>query len=414
MENLQKLIESVSLTKDSVVNPAIPTELVQNIRDVSGELAPLVLKELSEKLPFFAELDAKKRANIGLMVQATIRHFLNWIEQPDRYEISIHESFDTSSLNFVEGLSLQQTVAILNTSQAFFEKACGAINKYEEAVPALMMGVLRYSRELGFEVAAMFAAAAERRGAWDVRIESALVDAIVRGAKPEEISSFSSTLVWDATKPVVSVVGRPLQQEDSSDPVPLIHSLSKLMGRRALAAVQGQHVVVITDASEDELLQDTCPLYDAFSDDQIIVGTTSKSLETATRSTHEAFAALRMAQQMPLTPHIASANMFLPERAISGDPLAIERLFEQTIKPLEKHATEAIRNTLRLYLSIDGGVEECARQLYVHPNTVRYRLKRVAEITGMDPLDSRERFALRIANVLGMMEDQTEHSANSW
>ena len=414
MNNLQSLIESVTLANDSVVNPKIPTELIENIREVSGELAPLVLKELNDKLPFFAELDAKKKANIGLVVQATIRHFLNWIERPDKYEISIRESFDTSSLNVVDGLSLQQMVAILNTSQAFFERACGAINKYEEAVPALMMGVLRYSREIGFEVAATFAAAAERRGAWDVRMESALVDAIVRGAKAEEVSSFSSALVWDATKPVIAIVGKPAKTEDSSDPVPFIHSLAKLMGRRALAAVQGQYVVVITDANEEELMQPSCPIYDAFTDEQIMVGTTSKSLATATRSTHEAFAALRMAREMSLIPRIANANMILPERAISGDPLAIQRLFEQTIKPLEQNATEAIRHTLRLYLSIDGGVEECARQLYVHPNTVRYRLKRVAEITGMDPLDSRERFALRIANVLGMMEGQTERKNNSW
>lgn len=414
MDNLQSLIESVSSTQDSVVNPTVPTELIENIRAVSSELAPLVLKELNDKLPFFAELDAKKKAKIGLIVQSTIRHFLNWIENPDDCEISIAESFDTPSLNIVDGLSLQQMVAILNTSQAFFERACGAINKYEEAVPALMMGVLRYSREIGFKVAATFAAAAERRGAWDVRMESALVDAIVRGAKAEEISSFSSALVWDATKPVVAIVGKPARREDSSDPVPLIHSLARDMNCRALAAVQGEYVVVITDAHEDELMQPSCPLYDAFTDDQIMVGTTSKTLASATRSAHEAFAALRMAREMPLIPHIASANMFLPERAISGDPLAIERLFEQTIKPLEENATEAIRHTLRLYLSIDGGVEECARQLYVHPNTVRYRLKRVAEITGMDPLDSRERFALRIANVLGMMEGRTEQDSNSW
>lgn len=414
MEDLQTLIDNLSIADDAVAHPRVPDEFVDNIRELSGELAPLVLQELNDKLEFFGKLDAKRRANIGLVVQSTIKHFLDWVTDPDSYTITTEECFGTTSLNIVDGLSLQQTVAILNTSQSFLEKVCCAISPNDQAVPALMMAILRYSRELGFQIAALFAAAAESRGTWDVRMESALVDAVVRGAKPEEVSSFSSALVWDATKPVVAVLGTPLRREEDHDPVPQIHELVKQMGARALAAVQGQYVVVITDAAEEDLLNDKCPLYEAFTEAQIIVGTTSDSLETANRSTKEAFAALRVAQEMPLIPRIASANMFLPERAISGDPLAIKRLFTQTIEPLEEKATDAIKNTLRLYLSIDGGVEECARQLFVHPNTVRYRLKRVAEITGMDPLDSRERFALRIANVLGMMEEVSGRNPNTW
>jgi DNA-binding PucR family transcriptional regulator len=41
--------------------------------------------------------------------------------------------------------------------------------------------------------------------------------------------------------------------------------------------------------------------------------------------------------------------------------------------------------------------------LFVHPNTVRYRLKRILELTGLAPGDARHAFALRISVVLGRL-----------
>ena len=39
--------------------------------------------------------------------------------------------------------------------------------------------------------------------------------------------------------------------------------------------------------------------------------------------------------------------------------------------------------------------------LFCHPNTVRYRLKQVAEVTGLTPGSPRDAFTLEIALVLG-------------
>ena len=37
------------------------------------------------------------------------------------------------------------------------------------------------------------------------------------------------------------------------------------------------------------------------------------------------------------------------------------------------------------YLEQGFSLEAAARMLFVHPNTVRYRLRRVSELTGLDP-----------------------------
>ena len=41
--------------------------------------------------------------------------------------------------------------------------------------------------------------------------------------------------------------------------------------------------------------------------------------------------------------------------------------------------------TLATYFLHGGSIEATARALFVHPNTVRYRLEQVAEVTGLAP-----------------------------
>ena len=54
------------------------------------------------------------------------------------------------------------------------------------------------------------------------------------------------------------------------------------------------------------------------------------------------------------------------------------------MRPLAE-AGPALAETLDAYLDSGGAIEACARKLFVHPNTVRYRLKRITDFTGRDP-----------------------------
>ncbi|HHX85859.1 MAG TPA: PucR family transcriptional regulator, partial [Actinomycetales bacterium] len=99
-----------------------------------------------------------------------------------------------------------------------------------------------------------------------------------------------------------------------------------------------------------------------------------------------------------------------PERVLGGDRGAARLLVDRVVAPL-RGADPSLEETLRAYLDSGGHVEACARRLYVHPNTVRYRLKRVGQITQFDPLDSRDGFVLRIALVLGMFDESHSQEA---
>ena len=49
--------------------------------------------------------------------------------------------------------------------------------------------------------------------------------------------------------------------------------------------------------------------------------------------------------------------------------------------------------------------EATARELFVHPNTVRYRLKRISEVIGWDATGAREALILQSALILGSIAD---------
>jgi DNA-binding PucR family transcriptional regulator len=97
------------------------------------------------------------------------------------------------------------------------------------------------------------------------------------------------------------------------------------------------------------------------------------------------------------------ADDLLPERALDGDQSARRQLIEHVYQPLLRGGT-ALLDTVMTYLEQGNSLEATARLLFVHPNTVRYRLRRVSELTGVLPGDGRGGFSLWVAVVFGRLE----------
>ena len=66
-------------------------------------------------------------------------------------------------------------------------------------------------------------------------------------------------------------------------------------------------------------------------------------------------------------------------------------------------AGTSLLETVDAYGALGHSLEGTARELFVHANTVRYRLKRVAEVTGWDPLVPRDAYVLQTAITLGRL-----------
>jgi DNA-binding PucR family transcriptional regulator len=78
----------------------------------------------------------------------------------------------------------------------------------------------------------------------------------------------------------------------------------------------------------------------------------------------------------------------LHELLLASVPTPVLRSFsDRLLGPLQeyddRHNAELI-STLRSFLACDGSWSVCASLLYVHVNTVRYRISRVEALTGRD------------------------------
>jgi DNA-binding PucR family transcriptional regulator len=115
------------------------------------------------------------------------------------------------------------------------------------------------------------------------------------------------------------------------------------------------------------------------------------------RSRWEADRVLRVLAEWPDAPRVAGIDDVRP-RAILLElrDVAAERphLLEGKLRALREHdaahGTPYV-STLRAYLDALGDVLAAAKRLGVHPNTFRYRLRRLVEVSGIDLDDPDER-----------------------
>ncbi|HEX5849967.1 MAG TPA: helix-turn-helix domain-containing protein [Rubrobacter sp.] len=69
-----------------------------------------------------------------------------------------------------------------------------------------------------------------------------------------------------------------------------------------------------------------------------------------------------------------------------------------------EHNSDLLR-TLRVYFAANTNTSEAADRLYLHRNSLTYRLARVEHLTGLDLKDHRARLALQ----LGLLAIRKEH-----
>ncbi|MGH3320447.1 MAG: PucR family transcriptional regulator [Streptosporangiaceae bacterium] len=369
-----------------------------------GTLGTAAMTRMEETLPWFREMSAEHRSWIGLVAQAGIAAFVDWFKRPGKRLQLTGEVFGTAPRELVRAVSLRQTVDLIRVvievveSQVDDLAAPGGEAELREAV-------LRYSREIAFAAAQVYAQAAEARGAWDSRLEALVVDALLRGEVDDGMHSWAAALGW-GSRSVAVVTGRAPQAEAEAvvDDVQRTARHAKL---DLLAGVRGSRLVVIV-GDVDDPLHAARELVGRFGPGPVVVGPKVSDLHDATQSARAALAGLRAALAWTEAPRPVLADDLLPERALEGDDEARRVLVADVYGPLHDAGPPAgppLLDTLAAYLAHASSVEATARMLFVHPNTVRYRLRRIAEMTGYPPTDSRAAFVLHIALILGRLAE---------
>jgi DNA-binding PucR family transcriptional regulator len=298
----------------------------------------------------------------------------------------------------------------------FFEEVVPLLARSEEQLTALTVGILKYSRDLAFTAATSYANAAEARGTWDSRMEASVVDAVVRGDTGPELLSRAAALNWDTTAPATVVVGIPAPSRDGSNgevgsqrASQDLRDIAARHGRAALTDVHGTWLVAIVSGQLSPTEKFLGDLLGAFSDGPVVIGPTAPMLTAAYHSASEAISGMNAVAGWRGAPRPVLARELLPERALMGDASAIVALHTDVMRPLAD-AGPTLSETLDAFLDCGGAIEACARKLFVHPNTVRYRLKRITDFTGRDPMQPRDAYVLRVAATVGQLNYPTHQS----
>ncbi|HWM34750.1 MAG TPA: helix-turn-helix domain-containing protein [Pseudolysinimonas sp.] len=374
------------------------------LRTLTGELSTATLKRLDDTLPWYREMPPGRRSAVGLVAQAGITSFISWFDDPASTPWIAADVFGAAPRELLRSVSLQQTLQLIRVTVEVVEE------RVKEDDESLREAILLYSREIAFAAADVYARAAEARGLWDARLEALVVDSILTGEYDSELPSRIAALGWNGHGEVSVLVGTAPRMLD----VDMLRRTARHLDADVLIGVQGSRLVIVigrVDPPEDAEAREPKPFLDiaaqlepGFGPGHLVLGHEVPSLVEAARSARAALAGFAVAKAWRNAPRPTLADDLLPERALAGDPLARSTLVNRVFKPLQNHSTELL-TTLWCYLDNGRSLEATARELFVHPNTVRYRLKRISEVIGWDATGAREALILQAALIVGSIAE---------
>ncbi|MFB2598640.1 PucR family transcriptional regulator [Herbiconiux sp. P17] len=423
--------------------PKTKAQTLAWLRTISGELSTATIKRLDQTLPWYGDMPPGRRSAVGLVAQAGIKSFIQWYDDPTTTTWIAADVFGSAPRELLRSVSLQQTLQLIRVVvEVVEERVAGADASLREAI-------LLYSREIAFAAADVYARAAEARGLWDARLEALVVDSILSGEYDDELPSRIAALGWHGHGEVSVLVGTTPRQLD----VDQLRRTARHLNADLLIGVQGGRLVLVigrahpvngnpldggpldgptdapaasaatspsTPAPDPSAMLDDAPtngteptlsfldiakqLEPGFGPGYLVLGHEVPSLVEASRSAKAALAGFAVARAWRNAPRPMLADDLLPERALAGDPLARSTLVNRVYRPLQDQSPE-LMTTLWCYLDNGRSLEATARELFVHPNTVRYRLKRVTQVIGWDATGAREALILQSALILGSMND---------
>jgi PucR family transcriptional regulator, purine catabolism regulatory protein len=185
------------------------------------------------------------------------------------------------------------------------------------------------------------------------------------------------------------------------------------------AEASGAEIVIVLPGTDDAVAARTAEaalreLHSALPGHTFAVGRSRPASDPADlhRAGAEALLAANVAEgdaDRPLLAFEESGAYRLLLSAMSEDPAELQRFYAETVEPLvaydEQYETGLVQ-TVEAFLEADGNVAGTAQRLFTHRHTIRYRLERVKELSGLDvgSTDGREKLSLglKAMRVLGI------------
>jgi DNA-binding PucR family transcriptional regulator len=234
-----------------------------------------------------------------------------------------------------------------------------------------------------------------------------VVDSILSGEHADEINSRVAALGWRANGSVIVLIGNLPTNFDADQ----FRRAARKAHSDVLIGIHGDRLIVVLghvaeqNAETKSFTSKVGELEPYFGGGTIVIGPTVRDVSSATISAKAALSAFAVIRNSTKNQRVIHADDVLAERALAGDTLAKQTLIEKVYLPLSATSAELLE-TLTAYLDSGRSLEATAKLLFVHPNTVRYRLKRISDVIGWDATGAHEAFVLQVAMVLGSLGEK--------
>ncbi|WP_314719841.1 helix-turn-helix domain-containing protein [uncultured Actinomyces sp.] len=384
----------------------LSTPGITALRHRQDNLVEHSLDRVSATYTWYRGLPQDARTQIASVARLGVEMFVDWVENRSA-AASPTRIFSVAPATLTGVVTLDQTLGLVRTVlDVVLEEAPLLVPEDEHDTVRIL--VLTFGRDVGFAAAEVYARAAEARGAWGARLESVAVDAMLHDSS-QDVATRAAAAGWRSAGPVVAVAGR--AQLDALAVSRLRHQCRGMVSD-SLISVRGDSVIIVlggdaAGGAHDEETPGTRVDQAATRVAQelggaAVVGPVAADVARAGGSLRSALAGLRALPGWTEAPSPVHADELLPERLLGGDPLATEQILARVYSPLHLMG-DPFEETVATYLALGGSLEATARTLFVHANTVRYRLGRVSEQVGWDPTDSRDALMLHVAIIVARL-----------
>lgn len=271
---------------------------------------------------------------------------------------------------------------------------------------------LVYTRQAATAAAELYADLAETRSGRKAVTESRIIRHLIEKTADTRTVDDLARLGWPTEFDCFAVVGEARGNDDGQgmeNARQPIHTTVVRQGGRALVGESEGLMVVLINPDRSGTPADFCASILRFFTDEsaVCLGPLRHGISGAEDSIRAALSTHAAAPAVadPITaalPRPLHADDLLPERALNGDTDAADQLYQEVYMSLAGQDPDGpLPTTLLTFLRSGNSLEVTAKKLGIHPNTVRYRLRRCVEVTGWDAMDPRESFVLRAALIIG-------------
>ena len=375
---------------------------IRNIEQAKSQLLQAAMDRMKQE-DWFNAFSANAQVWVEQVVLTGVTRFLRWLRNPDEPLEIASTGLGAVPTAAAHAVSLKQTLDLIRIAIDALEPVALTM-----AAPGdeewLLYRMSYFGREVAYSAAVVYARVAEQQGARLARASTDLVDALLSNRSSATVEQHALRIGLNLSQPVRAAALLPAP-ETMQAMLGEVEQAARRLDRNIVTSVHSGAIVAVwvTHPREGNLTV-TKQIFGSHSD--AVTAGPATAIGIAGPTMREALASARARSARPSYHGVIDANELLAERAILGERAASDTLVQRCYLDLIESGSGLLQ-TVDAMADHSGVLEQAARAIPVHVNTLRYRLDRIAEITGFDLRTSRGAFAIFVGVSLGRARENT-------